>query len=140
MSPTQLASVSAALRHVRDAEALVVASPDQAWHLAGFGPECIRKACLRDRMFDKVLGHDWTPASEAMLDVAVNLDPQAARYRLAGWASTEPLLARWMPSHRYDRTGAHAGDAASLVLACRRLVDRVYAELWMDGTLAGAEA
>lgn len=36
--------ISAALRHVRDAEQLLTSSPDQAWHLADFGPECIRKS------------------------------------------------------------------------------------------------
>ena len=135
MSPTQLASVSAALRHLRDAEALLVPSPDQAWHVVGFAPECIRKACLRDRMFDKVLGHDWTPASEAMLEVAVSLDAPASRFQLSGWAATEPSLLAWAPGHRYDRTGKHAAGARELVAACGRLVRRVWADLWMDGAL-----
>ena len=54
--------LSAALRHVRDAEHLATPnhsghSPDQAYHLAGFGPECARKATLYHRLFDKPLGH-----------------------------------------------------------------------------------
>jgi hypothetical protein len=44
--------LSAALRHVRDAEHLATPnhsgySPDQAHHLAGFGPECAQKATLQ---------------------------------------------------------------------------------------------
>jgi hypothetical protein len=139
MKPAQKAAVSAALRHIRDAEALLPASPDQSWHLAGFGPECIRKACLVDRMFDKVLGHDWGTASEEMLEIALSLDPHAARYHLSGWTTAEPVLGRWRPSHRYDRTGAHAHESAALVQAAGRLVGQVHAQLWMDGALTQVE-
>ena len=38
--------VSAALRHARDAEWLAHRSPDQAYHLAGYAPECARKATV----------------------------------------------------------------------------------------------
>jgi hypothetical protein len=139
MSPQQMAALSAALRHTRDARALLASSPDQAWHLAGFGPECIRKACLQDRMFDKVIGHDWTCDTEEMLDAAVSLDARAWRYRLHGWAALEPHLGDWRPPHCYDKTGSHAADAQALVEAAERLVARVHAELWMDGELKDLE-
>jgi len=139
MTPDQSALLSAALRHARDAEALLAASPDQAWHLAGFGPECARKACLSERWADKAVGHDWTSSAEALLEVAISMDARAARLDLAGWAQRAPLLARWRPEHRYNRTGANVADAAGLVEGCAGLVARVHADLWMDGALQGVE-
>ncbi len=53
MTPRQLDLLSAARRHIADAEHLLAhgahRSEDQAWHLAGFGPESVRKACLEGR-------------------------------------------------------------------------------------------
>lgn len=140
MTTDQLATLSAALRHVRDARALLADSPDQAWHLAGFGPECVRKACLTDRVFDRVIGHDWAAASEEMLEFAVSLDARAWRFALAGWAAGAPCLGRWKPDDRYHRTGTHAAEAAGLVEVAVRLVSRVHADLWMDGELTDVEA
>jgi len=77
------ALISAALRLVRDAEHLLEPGaqqfPDEAYYLAGFGPECARKACLESRSFDKVLGHDFADFAESTLDVACALDPHAHR-------------------------------------------------------------
>lgn len=135
MTSSQLALLSAALRHTRDARALLATSPDQAWHLAGFGPECARKAALSERFFDQALAHDWTPASEEILELAISLDARAWRLRLDGWGVARPMLARWRPAHRYDRTGDHAPHAAALVRDCAERVDRLLADLWMDGDL-----
>lgn len=135
MTSSQLALLSAALRHTRDARALLVTSPDQAWHLAGFGPECARKAALSERFFDQVLGHDWTPASEEILELAISLDARAWRLRLDGWGAALPALARWRPADRYHRTGRHAHEAETLVSECEARVDRLLADLWMDGDL-----
>ena len=65
--------LSAAIRHVRDAELLAsTAGPnrslDQAFHLAGFAPECARKATLPRSTFDKSIGHGTTAASELSLE------------------------------------------------------------------------
>lgn len=46
LSATQVALVSAALRHINDARTLLATSPVQAAYLAGYGPECARKAAL----------------------------------------------------------------------------------------------
>jgi len=64
LSPKRTALVSAALRHVDDAQALLAVSPVQAFHLAGFGPECARKAALTvpgasQGTMDKAIGHGF---------------------------------------------------------------------------------
>ena len=123
-----------------DAEYLLEASPDQAWHLAGFGPECLRKACIEERMLDHALGHDLGPRSEDLLDWGIALDPHAWRYGLVDWSSQEPLLATWRPEHRYEKTGTRSGKVADeLVTAARGLVDRVHADLWADGRITGRD-
>lgn len=138
MTPAQLDLLSAAIRHVRDAERLLAPgegeSVDQAWHLAGFGPECVRKACLADRALDHALGHSLGDEVDELLDLAVGLDPHAMRYRLLGWADQAPALIGWRPDARYERTGRRTPAAVTpLVQAAAVLVDRVVADLWADG-------
>jgi hypothetical protein len=141
MTERQINLVSAAQRHISDAEQLAMAgstylSLDQAWHLAGFGPECIRKACLRERAFDRALGHEFTPESEALLDWAIALDPQAWRYHLLGWSKTVSRLAEWDPNHRYERTGKRPeSNIRELVQGASGVVRRVICDLWTDGVL-----
>jgi hypothetical protein len=107
----RVALVSAALRHVRDAQRLLepegerTPSFDQAWHLAGFGPECIRKACITERQADKALGHELGPGGEHLLEWVLALDVGAWRYDVRDWATTRPLLGRWKPDARYSKTG-----------------------------------
>lgn len=135
---------SAAVRHVRDAERLLQGeglSPDQAWHLAGYGPECARKACLEEAILDKVMGHDLGAEGEILLEWWIPLDPAAWRYRLDGWASHAPILARWSPVHRYEATGTRAGEPVrELTAAAARRVLGVLADLWADGRLDEAAA
>lgn len=139
----QRANLSAALRHLRDAAYLHTGlhrSDDQAWHLVGFVPECLRKACLFDLSDEqaKVLGHDLSSPGEALLDWLLGLDARGWRYGLRDWASLCGALERWTPNARYDLTGttANEGRALDALLAfsqdqCERLV----AELWQDGLL-----
>ncbi len=133
--------LSAALRHVRDAEHLADAdsasrSLDQACHLAGYGPECARKATLQTRVFDKALGHHLDAGIDSVLDVALALDPLAWRYEPRDWATRYPALARWSPEVRYDRTGRHAADEVGpLVAEARQVVDTVAVAVWADGLL-----
>lgn len=137
LSPEQLALLSAACRHVRDAEGLLTAaepSPDQAWHLAGFGPECVKKACLETNLLHRVLGHELGAAGDQLLDWWIPLDPAAWRYRLTGWTADAPRLDEWRPDHRYEKTGHRAATAAAeLTRAARQKVDGVLADLWIDG-------
>src|SRR5262245_44496192 len=84
--------VSAALRHVRDAEHLLDAgadhaSPDQAYHLAGFGPECVRKATLSIRWLDLAISHGFDDLAESLVDFAVSIDPLAHRYDPLAYAA-----------------------------------------------------
>lgn len=126
--------LSAALRHVEDAAYLLPRSPDQSWHLAGFGPECVRKACLDEHWLDKALGHDLATAGDDVLELAGALDVRAARYRLTGVHSRYPLLAEWRVEARYERTGARTGSTAKqIVKQAANLTYELAAALWMDG-------
>lgn len=144
LSSRAIGLVSAALRHARDAERLLepgdAASPDQAFHLAGFGPECARKAALSARWFDQALGHDFGEAGERVLDLVAALDPIAHRYAVDDYPSRFPALAKWNVSCRYHRTGEHAAEAPFLVAEARECVDEIVLALWMDGRWPDREA
>lgn len=135
---------SAALRHMRDAEHLlgcgVNASRDQAWHLAGFAHECARKACLDSGWVPKLLGHDFTGASDEVLEFAIALDPRTGRLPVRFWASEYPAIAAWRPDHRYDRTGTldkkTERDADAIVAEGRKAVENCMLALFLNGELA----
>jgi hypothetical protein len=137
--------LSAALRHVRDAELLLAPqnpgrSVDQAFHLAGYGPECARKATLGLRDFDKTIGHRFDERAEGVLDALVALDPWALRYGASGWGARFPALAEWKETARYHRTGtADAARVTALVGQAREAVDGVIAALWADGRFPDRE-
>jgi hypothetical protein len=129
---------SAAMRHVRDAEDLLSSSPDQSWHLAGFGPECVRKACLEQSWLDRALGHDLAEVSDRVLEVALALDALAARYDIRHFSGRYPELRRWRVESRYEPTGTHTAAAArELVNEAAALTYALAAELWMDGRIQG---
>jgi hypothetical protein len=144
MARDSSALVSAALRHVRDAEYLLEAhggysSPDQAYHLAGFGPECVRKAALSVDWFDRAIGHRYDAEAEKVLEVAIALDSGAVRYRLESWASRFRYLGRWAEIARYERTGARDGESVrAVVREARVIVDEIVLALWLDARLGGA--
>jgi hypothetical protein len=132
--------LSAALRHVRDAEHLALAgegtSLDQSYHLAGFGPECARKATLSKSTYDKAIGHGVGASSEVALRIALALDPGPHRYDLQGWGGRYPALAAWSENARYERSGTRSStDVEALVREAREIVDRLVIALWMDGVL-----
>jgi hypothetical protein len=114
------AMASAAARHLRDARLLLdgvtqgaatYRSIDQAWHLAGFGPECIRKACIASR-YHRSLGHDLSRSSDDLVALLIETDPALTRYRLE--TSHITALQR---------------------VASERFVERVSLALWLDGSL-----
>lgn len=129
-------SVSAALRHIRDAEALLDSSPDQAWHLAGFGPECMRKAVLTLPWVGKALGHDVDGSELVVLDLALDLDAHARRHAGISRLTALAPLNDWRPAHRYDPTGTWKTKAADLVGICRREVERRLTSLVTGGLLS----
>lgn len=143
MSAPESDFASAALRHMRDAEHLFGSSDhtsrDQAWHLAGFAHECARKACLENGWVPKVLGHDFSSASDGVLAFAIALDPRAGRFPVRAWASRAPAVAAWHPNHRYERTGTTdrtAGrDVDALVRQGREAVDDCILALFLNGAL-----
>lgn len=137
--------ISAALRHVRDAEHLAQAGPgeslDQAFHLAGFGPECARKACLSDNLADKAIGHGFDGGAEAVLRVALALDVHAHRYRAEGWEVRYPALTEWKVESRYWATGTanqpdRLSKTSALLRDVRSAVDNVVLAMWTDGLLS----
>lgn len=136
-----LEMLSAALRHVRTAEHLAhVAAPnrssDQAFHLAGFGPECARKAGLPRSTYDQAIGHGVGAASELALRFALAVDPVARRYDVEGWASRYPALSNWTERARYEPTGRRSDqDAAAVIREAREIVDRLAFSLWADGQI-----
>lgn len=135
LSTQQLDFVSAAARHLNDAERLVNASPDQAFHLAGFAPECAQKAVLTSRWLDKALGHLNDPIGEQALEFALSVEPSAARYRLRLKGPALPVLARWGVECRYERTGTRASEAPQAVSEAEALVDSIASALFMDGRI-----
>lgn len=136
-----LAMFSAALRHVRTAEHLATTpdpdrSADQAFHVAGFGPECIRKAGLPRRTYDQAIGHGVGAAAEFALRFALAVDPVARRYDIEGWQGRYPALARWNENARYEATGTRSDhDAASVVREAREVVDVMTFAFWADGAI-----
>ncbi|MCK6511904.1 hypothetical protein L6R29_18275 [Myxococcota bacterium] len=161
LSEEQKQMLSAALRHTRDARTLLVerggcvASPDQSWHLAGFGLECLRKACLFERWADResqarskkapkdaadlrmALGH--TLEETDLLDLFLSLDAHAWRYRLQ-LNETADVVGEWHPEARYARTGTHQEPKVRrLVDFVEKNVEVVTALLWADGRLLDPE-
>jgi len=116
--------LSAALRHLEDAEHLAAAganqSLDQAFHLAGFAPECARKACLTEAWLDKPIGHDLAALSDGLLEFALSLDVHAQRYRPMAWAMRYPALAAWNTESRYKKTGTYLKPALDPLLAAAK--------------------
>jgi hypothetical protein len=141
LSEKQLNLLSAALRHARDAMYLLDIghqghSTDQAFHLAGFGPECARKALLGDRVFDKVLGHRFDAGAEVVLEAALALDPRARRYGARAWTARYPALSTWSEQARYHRTGTTpAAIATPVVEQAAQAVHETVAALFADGRL-----
>jgi hypothetical protein len=140
MDRRALALLSAALRHVRDAEHLADAGPhqslDQAYHLAGFGPECARKSVLTKRTFDQAIGHGVQTASESALAFALAMDPAARRYAIEGWGARYPALGAWNERARYEKTGHRdAVSVANVVREAREVVDGIVLSLWADGRI-----
>lgn len=145
LSPKAVDLVSAALRHVRDAEHLLVAgadaSADQAYHLAAFGPECARKAALSARWLDKEIGHGAAAFADDLIDLVVAIDPIAHRYDPQAYRARFPELGRWTVDCRYDRTGTYTqARAQTLCQEARAAVDTTVAALWADGRLPDGEA
>lgn len=138
MTDDRLARLSAALRHLRDAEHLAdaslgSASLDQAFHLVGFAPECARKAALSSSTYDRPMGHGGR-ASEAALGLALALDARAHRYDLTDWAARYPALAKWTEGARYEATGTRGqAEVRALLDEAREIVVRIAFALWADG-------
>ncbi|KYG07557.1 hypothetical protein BE21_28795 [Sorangium cellulosum] len=134
--------LSAALRHVRDAEHLLdpaagYTSPDQAYHLAGYGPECGRKATVSLRWLDQAVGHGVETSAADVTAFMLDLDPLARRYDVPMDAARCPALSAWRVEARYQRTGARSrSEAQALCQEAREVVDSVVVALWADGRIA----
>lgn len=124
------ALLSSALRHWNDSRRLLSDSPDQAFHLIGFAPECIRKALLCQDTLARGLGHQLIDGP--LMEFVVALSPRLQRYPQArGWGD----LHDWSPEVRYDVTGTHATTAAAAMLNAENYIFDVIAAAWADGLL-----
>ncbi|MEP7125242.1 MAG: hypothetical protein ABJE95_30205 [Byssovorax sp.] len=138
----ELTLLSAAVRHLRDAEHLADASSprcslDQAYHLAGFGPECARKAAIAASWANKPLGHDLGDDAELVLELAVALNSSASRYEVRGWEVVYPALAAWRPDCRYQATGTSSRSRTEPLLREAWLAaTEIMAAMWADGRVA----
>lgn len=146
LSASRVALASAALRHVEDAAALASSSPVQAYYLAGYGPECARKAALTFAMekqaaeLDKAVGHGFGDDAETALALVCALDPLAMRYTLRDWKVREPILKQWKEHARYAQSDSITRKQAGKMLdAATGLVEEVIAALWADGRLPPLE-
>ncbi|MDC0742204.1 hypothetical protein [Polyangium mundeleinium] len=145
ISEKATALASAALRHVRDAEHLLgcsegYSSPDQAYHLAGFGPECARKATIAERWLDQAIGHGTTERTDELLAFAASIDPVAHRYEILELRARCPELVKWTVDVRYERTSTRSAEQAEK--ACeeaREIVDAIVLAMWADGRLDDGE-
>lgn len=133
---------SAALRHLRDAQTLSGGpqpSPDQAWHLIGFAPECALKAGLSAEWQGRAIGHAGTLA-EPLSGWLLDLDPSARRRLGSSYAAD--VIPGWTPQHRYKETGWLATtsfDLAGAIRDAEEIVIQRIATLWTAGDLpAGA--
>lgn len=145
LTPEAADFISAAVRHIGDAELLLHASrghasPDQAFHLAGFAPECIRKGILSVRWLDKAIGHGADASSAELLDLAVAIDPIAHRYDALCQRGSSTAFDAWKIDVRYERTGTRSrAEAEALCAEARQAVDAVVLALWADGRLPDGE-
>lgn len=132
--------VSAALRHVRVAERLLTEGADraldEAFHIAGFGPECAQAACLGEEWFARAIGHGFDAAQAESLRLLLHLDPRARRYLPADRGDPYQELRTWTVQSRYMPTGTfELARATALTREAREVVDRIVASLWADGLL-----
>lgn len=113
----------------------------QAFHLAGFGPECARKAALTvpeasQTAMDKAIGHGFHDVAELALAIACDLDPLASRYELKDWQTRFPALLRWTEQSRYEASDQRTHRVAQATVAdASMVVTEVVAALWADGRL-----
>lgn len=129
---------SAALRHLVDAERLAGDSThpslDQAWHLAGFGPECALKATLASGRFDRALGHDVHDPDIMGWVLAVDPFPGAPRTGVPSLPGTR----NWNPDSRYERTGTATDEEVEAILEHARVATLgPISALWAMGVLTG---
>lgn len=142
LSPSQMALVSAALRHLTDARTLLATSPVQAAYLAGYGPECARKVVFergdepQEDARNRAIGHGFGKPAESALRWFCDLDPLASRYEVRGWKAAHPVLAQWSELIRYGRSDSLSkATATKIVDAATERAIPVVAALWADGRL-----
>lgn len=110
-------------------------SPDQAWHLLGFGPECSLKAGLSAEWQGKAVGHAGA-LTHRLASWLLDLDPAAHR-RTQAHVDHDPMPG-WSPNQRYEETGWLATtthDLGAALVDATVLVERRLAVLWTAGDL-----
>ena len=127
---------SAASRHLRDAKALLVTSPENAFYLAGYVAECSLKAVIvRSGAHAPAFGHQLSKLEGDGFDLAVALAPGSARYRPNAESVTR-LRSSWSESKRYESTGdTKAQQAAATVKLAEDIYRNCVIEMFLDGIL-----
>lgn len=114
MTPTDRPEdmIDAGLRHLGTAtRCLEHADWEQVAHLAGFGPECLRKAAmLAPPAVNREFGHKL--GMHEMLDALSALRPHGLRLRADRLQTTWPALEDWDPQARYAADGTVSADQA----------------------------
>lgn len=120
---------SAAWRHLHAAKALIADWPDEAWYIAGYGPECARKASLTDERLWRLMGHEAGDA--ALLGWLLSLDARAVQ--------VPETATGWRPDVRYARTNTRTlAQAEAMVVDCWRDAGPILAGLWARGAWSGS--
>jgi hypothetical protein len=146
LTPHRATLVSAAIRHVTDATALLATSPVGAAYLAGYGPECVRKAALtappatNETELGKAIGHGFGKIPEEVLALFCALDPLVGRYAPQGWRERFPPLGQWNEQMRYGRSDSVSPkQAARIVDDSAKATEETVLALWADGRLPRLE-
>jgi hypothetical protein len=115
-------------------------------YLAGYGPECIRKAALMrlpredEDQRNRAIGHRFGKPEELAFKLFCDGDMLASRYGLTGWKQQASALGDWKEDLRYSRSDSVTlRQATRLVEASEMLTLRTLTDLWADGRLEPLE-
>jgi hypothetical protein len=130
MAITPFGLRSAAARHLADADGhFQNGNLEQAAHLAGFAPECARKAML-DHRWHKRLGHRM---DGPVLELLASLEPRSVCETPLDRDGERELRA-WTPEVRYAGSGTLRREAvAELVATAKRVAVHYLAQGWALG-------
>lgn len=130
---------SAAARHWDNVEFLGQADRwQEAAYLAGYVAECSLKVLLQRSPLPNMrnLGHSLAVLSGEALELALLLEPAAARYRVATLQSGRSGVGGWHPEQRYEVTDlARKPEFRQMVQEAEAIARTVLIGMVLDGLL-----